>query len=1303
MNTPAHPRLSLRLNSLCGNLCLALATTALLLNHPATAATLYWDTNGTTAGAGATPTGIWGTNTFWTTDSTGASATTAYTANSDVVFSAGTDAVSAYTIGLSANQSVSSITYANAGASIWSGSSANRDLTLNGNITLNAGAGALTIGNTAANSNIAARIGADQTWTNNSSSTLRFVNATSGLATGTVPVTLTLAGSGSGTFLFSNSLNDGAAGAAVALVVNSTGGTVTYGGGSYSGGTTIKSGTLLSSASFGAGAVLLGDTTGSANATLIANSSGTIANAITTQAGSTGNTLTISNNGGTNAPIFSGLLTFNRDVTFSAGTGSITLTSTTAGSGTITIGAGTLQLGNAGTTGALSTGSAIVNNATLTFNRTNAVVQGTDFSSAAITGTGGLIQKGSGTTTLNAANAYTGSTAVNAGTLMLDLSTNNTGVIASTSTLTLGGGILSVKGKSTGTSSQTLGNLTLTGNRGSSIAVNNNSGSGTTLTLGNTWTRSAGSVLAVDLSAGGTLASTPTAAANNNVLGFATVKDSSATGFATLSGGNIVRLTGQTALLTTGNVATTNYLQTAAGSTFTLSGSQSVNSLEINTGSNSGTLDLGAGTLTVTSKGLLVTGSNDYTIQNGQLGANATELIIHQFGSGILTVAGTISNNGAGLLTTDGTGTVVLTANNAYTGVTSIQGGTLQVGNAGTTGTLGTGSVTNNALLVFNRSDSSPVAVANVISGTGAVTQAGTGTIKLTGTNTFTGTATLNANTTVQAGNSTSALGTGALVLKDGTTLSSDSVTARTLANSSVTFDGNTTLGNATNTGALTFSGSGTLTGNRTLTLNSDATVSGGISDGGSTFGLTKNGTGTLTLSGANTYTGTTTVNAGTIAIGATSAGVTGATVINNGGTLTISGNAALANSDFSINSGGTLLLNNSSAATRMKSVTMNGGTLLQNIANDVTGEGASGALTSASGANVLTHLTFSAKNGKLSFGSFSRAAGSTLLDRGDSIGSKTTTTFTTAPSGAQLVNGALIGVFTGAGSGSGTATAVDATDIATYASSIINAVTATSQGANAAFTGGATTNYKFTGAIGQTATANANSVNLGTGSSINGAQTFNVTSGMILATDDSTIGGTTAGTLAFGSAEGIIYVSGLTGAGKTLTIGSAITGNNGLTFTGGVNGAGTLVLNGANIYAGTTTVNTGTLTLDTAGSLTFYIGANGVTNSVSGAGTANFNGSFNFNLTGAALADGNSWTIVNNGTLTESFAGSFAVNGFTESGNIWTNGSGLSFNEATGILTYSAIPEPSTFALLAGAAGLLLVTGRRVRNRRTS
>src|SRR4051812_27409429 len=40
---------------------------------PANAATgpYYWDTNGAPAGAGATPSGTWGTNAYWNTDSSG--------------------------------------------------------------------------------------------------------------------------------------------------------------------------------------------------------------------------------------------------------------------------------------------------------------------------------------------------------------------------------------------------------------------------------------------------------------------------------------------------------------------------------------------------------------------------------------------------------------------------------------------------------------------------------------------------------------------------------------------------------------------------------------------------------------------------------------------------------------------------------------------------------------------------------------------------------------------------------------------------------------------------------------------------------------------------------------------------------------------------------------------------------------------------------------------------------------------------------------------------------------------------------
>src|SRR4029079_351779 len=60
----------------------------------ATAQTLYWDTNNTSGGAtddgGGNAPGTWGTDNFWSTDSTGASATGAWASGATAVFSAGT-------------------------------------------------------------------------------------------------------------------------------------------------------------------------------------------------------------------------------------------------------------------------------------------------------------------------------------------------------------------------------------------------------------------------------------------------------------------------------------------------------------------------------------------------------------------------------------------------------------------------------------------------------------------------------------------------------------------------------------------------------------------------------------------------------------------------------------------------------------------------------------------------------------------------------------------------------------------------------------------------------------------------------------------------------------------------------------------------------------------------------------------------------------------------------------------------------------------------------------------------------------
>ena len=100
------------------------------------------------------------------------------------------------------------------------------------------------------------------------------------------------------------------------------------------------------------------------------------------------------------------------------GVGTWILTGANTYTGTTTINAGNLQIGNAGLTGSLATNGSIINNANLAFNRTNITTQGTDFSSV-ISGTGAVIQNGSSFLTLNGANTYLGNTVVNAGTLNL--------------------------------------------------------------------------------------------------------------------------------------------------------------------------------------------------------------------------------------------------------------------------------------------------------------------------------------------------------------------------------------------------------------------------------------------------------------------------------------------------------------------------------------------------------------------------------------------------------------------------------------------------------------------------------------------------------------------------------------------------------------------------------------------------------------------------------------------------------------------------------------------------------------------
>jgi fibronectin-binding autotransporter adhesin len=91
----------------------------------------------------------------------------------------------------------------------------------------------------------------------------------------------------------------------------------------------------------------------------------------------------------------------------------LTLIGANTHSGGTTISAGTLQVGNGGTSGSII--GNVVDNGTLSFNRSNTLSFG-----GVISGTGSLEQNGSGSTILSGINSYTGGTIVNAGTLTVN-------------------------------------------------------------------------------------------------------------------------------------------------------------------------------------------------------------------------------------------------------------------------------------------------------------------------------------------------------------------------------------------------------------------------------------------------------------------------------------------------------------------------------------------------------------------------------------------------------------------------------------------------------------------------------------------------------------------------------------------------------------------------------------------------------------------------------------------------------------------------------------------------------------------
>ena len=374
-------------------------------------------------------------------------------------------------------------------------------------------------------------------------------------------------------------------------------------------------------------------------------------------------------------------------------------------------------------------------------------------------GPGALVKTGTGTMILSGLNTYTGGTTFKGGTVSVSQEANLGGLAGG---LAFDGGILQITGTSFNATSRTI----TWGNNGGGFDIANAANTFTvtqnligggplakfgagTLVLTGTNTYTGGTTVNA-----GTLGIT-----NGNAIG---------TGLLALAEGTTLRLDGTFTLANNITVAGDPSFDVTAGNTATLNGTISDASAPApfgvvekvgsgtlvlaGTNTYSGGTVISAGTLDVRNNSSVGTGK--VTLDGGTFLAGANNLtFVNPFaintsggaidtGANTLTVSGAIiDGNGPGALTKTGTGTLVLTNFNTYTGGTTIAAGTLQLGDGGTMGSI-LGDVLNNGTFAINRSDL--FVFGNVISGTGAFQQNGTGTTMLTDNNTYTGATVVN-------------------------------------------------------------------------------------------------------------------------------------------------------------------------------------------------------------------------------------------------------------------------------------------------------------------------------------------------------------------------------------------------------------------------------------------------------------------------------------------------------------------------------------------------------------------------------
>lgn len=553
-----------------------------------------------------------------------------------------------------------------------------------------------------------------------------------------------------------------------------------------------------------------------------------------------------------------------------------------ANSGTISLGAATLDLANNTETVAavnITSGTSTITAGTLSADAFTATHNaGTATINAVLAGNGGLTKTtGAGVLLLNATNTYTGATLLGTGTLRLG--TNE--AIADASNVTMTGGVLDLNGFT-----ETVGAFSLTGSG--------------TVTAG----RLSASSFAFDTTAA-TLASAGL----------------SSTGILTKSGTSTLTLGGSNAFAGGAFVNTGGLTVNGAGAT--LGGLVTVAAGATLT---SGTTNAVTGSVTVNSDALFsvaaATTMNSLTLTGGTVSGagviTATSGIDGNVASGTATLSTRLA--GSGSLSKTGAGTLLVGATNAgWNGNVTLNGGVLQ---SATTAALGSGTLSllagtlsasgSNAVTLQNSEvrfggnvtlgdsvdaagvtlsgsgvliDAPNLAVASAVTlsgpmtGSTGFTKSGGGTLTLNGANTYTGTTTVSAGALILAANAGAgktgdtrltggglrvgtdgALGEGQLQIAGGD-LSANGADV-TISNT-VALEANATFGYGAG-GSLTLTGPLAMSGtSRTLNVNRQVTLSGIVSGSAA---LVKSGNSVLVLTGSggkNTYSGGTRITDG--------------------------------------------------------------------------------------------------------------------------------------------------------------------------------------------------------------------------------------------------------------------------------------------------------------------------------------------------------------------------------------------------------------------------------------------------------